>query len=99
MQQSITSTTLQQFGINLPIDQEETILQKLNELLEERIGAEIAASLDDIQLEQMADIQDDDPAKLEEWIAANVPELQEIVQDEFDILMDEIVKNEGSLTA
>jgi hypothetical protein len=98
MQQSITKELLEQLGVTLPATNEDALLIKLNELLEERIGAEIASSLSDEQLAEMSAIQDggDDEA-LEAWISSNVPELQDIAQDEFDILLDEVVKNEESI--
>ena len=99
MQQYITKEILDAVGIAIPNGVEEaTLLQHLNDTLAERIGAEISASLSDEQLDAMMAIQESgDQAKLEEWLRANVPDLQQIAEDERDILLGEIADNADQL--
>lgn len=98
MQPTITLQTLSSIGVTIAGDKVDEILEKLNQMLEERIGAEITSLLDDEQVVEMTQIQDqDDSDKLESWLLANVPDLAEVVQDEFDIFLDEIVKNQELL--
>ena len=98
-QQYITKEILDAVGIAIPNDvEEEELLKHLNETLAERIGEEIAASLDDDRLDEMMVIQESgDSVKLGEWLATNVPDLQEIAEDERDILLGEIADNADKL--
>lgn len=96
----ITKDHLEAVGITPTSEQEtEALLAHLNTTLEERIGAEITTGLDDVKLAELVAVQSEvDDAKLADWMRANVPELQEIVEDEIDILLGEIADNADSLT-
>jgi hypothetical protein len=75
-----------------------TLLAHLNEQLEERVGAEITEALSDEKLAEFVEVQEsDDDEKVGAWLQANVPELQEIVQDEIDILLGELAENADGL--
>ena len=98
MKQTITAETLINLGINIPEAQLTETLIHLNNLLEERIGAEIASSLTDEELVELTTLQENnDEAAVSAWLSANVPELQDIAQDELNILLDEVAKNEDAL--
>ena len=90
----ITTDTLQAVGIQVNPDEEAALLDHLNTTLQERVGIEIASSLDDTQLEALADLQESgDEQAVQQWLTANVPELNDIVKDEIDILLGEIAEN------
>lgn len=98
MDQYITKETLDAFGISLQGHDEASLLEHLNDTLKERIGTEIAALLDDARLNELLDLQEtasDD--QVGDWLAQNVPELPQIVQDEIDILMGELADNTDSI--
>ncbi|HEU4715579.1 MAG TPA: DUF5663 domain-containing protein [Candidatus Saccharimonadales bacterium] len=98
MDQYITKETLDAFGISLEGHDEASLLEHLNDTLKERIGTEIAALLDDARLNELLDLQEtasDD--QVGDWLAQNVPELPQIVQDEIDILMGELADSTDSI--
>lgn len=89
---------LKQTGISLEDTDVDKLLSHLNDQLEERIGAEITASLDDEKLNELLDLQDkgDDEA-LGDWLEKNVPELQKIAEDERDILLGDLAENSDGI--
>ncbi len=90
----ITKELLDEFGIELGEQDIDSLLTHLNTTLEERVGAEITESLNDDKLKELIDLQE--AASDEEvgaWIEQNVPELQQITQDEIDILLGELAEN------
>ena len=90
----ITRDLLEQAGINLENQDIDALLDHLNQELEERVGAEITASLSDEQLKEMLDIQEHaSDEQLAEWLTTNVPELERITQDEVDIILGELAEN------
>ena len=94
MQPIITQALLEEAGISLDGKDVAALLDHLNTTLEERIGAEITESLDDAQLEALVTVQEKGTdEEVGAWIEQNVPELQEITQDEIDILLGELAEN------
>ena len=94
----ITRELLDEFDISLEGQDEATFLQHLNDTLEERIGAEITESLDDDQLKALLDLQENGTdEEVGAWIQQNVPELQQITQDEIDILLGEVAENSDAI--
>lgn len=94
----VTIQTLRDFGITIDEATIDTLLQHLNDTIEERIGAEIIEALDDAQLTELLAIQEkgnDD--ELGEWIAAHVPEYEQIVQDNIDITVGELAENTSQI--
>lgn len=90
----ITRDLLEQAGINLENQDINALLEHLNQELEERVGAEITASLSDEQLKEMLDTQEHaSDEQLAEWLTTNVPELEQITQDEVDIILGELAEN------
>ncbi|MNR13625.1 hypothetical protein D3C85_1300380 [compost metagenome] len=100
MQPFITKALLSSVGISLDASEEEKLLAHLNETLEERVGVEITDSLDDAQLEELVTLQENgDDEATQAWMTTNVPELNEIVKDEIDILLSEIAENTEGLNS
>lgn len=98
MEQIITKDLLVAMGINLPDTQLDELVAQANSTLHERIGTEVTESLDDEQLKEFIEIQQsNDTTKTIEWLANNVPELKEIIEDERDILLGEITEVNASL--
>ena len=87
----ITLEDLQSAGVNIPPEQAEATLSKINDDLNERIGVEITEALTDEQLDEMMTVkQSGDNDALASWMSANIPELEDIVSDERDILLGEL---------
>lgn len=96
----ITKELLDEFGITVAADDLEAFLAHANQTLDERVGAEITDSLDDEQLQVLANLQesnDDEAVSL--WLEQHVPELTQIAQDEIDILLGELAESSDNLTA
>lgn len=87
----ITPALIAELGVTIDEAAVPALIDQLNEQLEERVGEEIANSLDDAKLEELVKLQEtasDD--EVGAWIEANVEDLEAIIQDEFDILMGEV---------
>ena len=90
----ITKELLDEFGVELNGQDEQAFLAHLNETLTERVGSEITESLDDAQLEELLKLQENgSDEQVGEWLNKNVPELEQITQDEIDILLGELAEN------
>jgi ABC-type phosphate/phosphonate transport system ATPase subunit len=100
MDQYITEETLQAFNINLEGQDKETLLEHLNDTLQERVGTEIAAMLDDDKLQELLETQKTaTDEQMGTWLTQNVLELQQIVQDEINILMGELNENSDAINS
>lgn len=100
MDQFITQATLAAVGISIKPEDEATLLEHLNTTLQERVGLEITDSLDNTQLEALAALQESgDGAAIQQWLKANVPELNDIIKDEIDILLGELAENTDGINA
>jgi hypothetical protein len=94
MQEYITEDSLKKLGINLEGQDVASLLAHLNETLEERVGAEITEALDDTQLQTLVDLQEKaTDEEVGDWLRTNVPEFEQIVQDEIDIALGELAEN------
>ena len=94
MQDYITKDSLLALGINLGDEDVDSLITHLNETVEERIGTEITEYLDDSQLEELVKLQEsasDD--EVGAWIAKTVPEFEQIVQDNIDIVIGELASS------
>jgi hypothetical protein len=93
--QYITQSTLETLGIDLTGEDVDALLDDLNETLQERVGTEITQSLSEDQLEELVDLQDSaTEAEIGDWLQKSIPDLQQIIQNEIDILIGEIVEDE-----
>ncbi|HEV7951772.1 MAG TPA: DUF5663 domain-containing protein [Candidatus Saccharimonadales bacterium] len=93
--QYITQSTLETLGIDLTGEDVDALLDDLNETLQERVGTEIAQSLQEDKLLELAKLQETaTDTEIGAWLQKNVPDMQQIVQNEIDILIGEIVEDE-----
>lgn len=96
----ITKALLDEFGIELGDQDEKVFLQHINDTLDERVGTEITESLNDDQLKELLALQEKgNDEEVGEWLGENVPELQEIAQDEIDILLGELAENADNVSS
>jgi len=81
-QQFITEETLTDANIDLI---------HLNDMLQERVGAEITDTFSESQIQTLIDMQENaSDDELSVWLEQNVPNLQKLVQSEIDAILDEI---------
>lgn len=98
MQDYITEDSLKRLGINLEGKDIASLLSHLNETLEERVGAEITDALDNTKLQVLVDLQEKaTDEEVGEWLRTNVPEFEQIIQDEVDILLGELAENSDGI--
>lgn len=96
--QFITQSTLDALGIDLTGQDVESLLTHLNDTLQERVGAEITETLNDEQLKTLLDMQENaNEDEIATWLEANVPDMQQIVQDEIDIIIGELADSSDQI--
>jgi nucleotidyltransferase/DNA polymerase involved in DNA repair len=94
----ITRESLALIGIQLADADADALIEQFNSTLQERIGAEVTNALDDTQLKELVDVQESGNMQaVQDWLVANVSDLQKIAQDEYDILMGEIAANADNI--
>ncbi|MCB9819854.1 hypothetical protein H6796_00890 [Candidatus Nomurabacteria bacterium] len=97
--QIITIETLEEYGVDVSEKDVASFLEYANSTLEERVGAEVAESLDDEKLSALVELQETgNNEQVASWLRENVPELQQIAEDELDILLGELSENADSLS-
>ena len=90
----ITPELLHQLGIHKSEADEAKLIQHFQDTLNERVGATITDLLDDSQVEQLMDLTENgDQEATTAWLQKNVPEFDQLVKDEFDILLGELAEN------
>jgi hypothetical protein len=97
-EQYVTLQTLQSFGIQVDDAAATSLLEHINDTVEERIGAEITESLSDDQLKELLAIQETGTEdQVGEWIAKHVPNYAEIVEDNIAIVVGEVAENASGI--
>jgi hypothetical protein len=94
----ITSEMLHQLGIHKSEADEKALIEHFEQTLNERVGVTIVDLLDDTQVEQLMDLTDKgDQEATTAWLQKNVPEYDDLVKAEFDILMGELAEGADEL--
>lgn len=93
----LTKQFLDDIGVELDNATFESLAEHAETTLHERVIQEISEELTVEQAEQLTKLAGGDDATLQNWLVENVPDLQEIVSDEVDILLGEIAENSASL--
>lgn len=94
----ITPEILHQLGIHKSEAEEQALIEHFEQTLNERVGATIADLLDDKQVEQLMDLTEKGNAEATAaWLQQNVPEYDDLVKDEYDILMGELAETADKL--
>lgn len=94
MEPLITPALLASTGINVPDDQVEEYLDLINDQLAERIGESVIESLDEATVEKLADMQETaSDEELNNWMQANIPQLNDIIRQEIDIILGDAAEN------
>lgn len=97
-EQYVTIETLKSFGIEVNEATVNSLLEHVNNTIDERVGAEITESLTDEQLKQLLEIQDNGTEdQIGEWIAQQVPDYAQIIQDNIDITLGEVAENTDNI--
>lgn len=93
-EQYVTKDILETFGVKADDEKITSLLEHINATVEERVGAEITESLSDEQLKELLNLQDSGTdEQVGEWIAKNVPNYAEIVEDNIALTVGEVVES------
>ncbi len=99
MKTTIQASDIHALGLGLTDTQEAELVKQLQSVLEQRIAVAIMELLDENrgnELKQLA--EGNDPAAVGKWIEAHLPEYQNIVDDEYDILIGDVIKDPMQFT-
>ena len=95
---AIDAATLHSLGITLDPEKEAALIATLQKTLEERVGVAIIELLSDEKAAELESLTEQgSQEQISEWIAANVPDYEEIVKDEYSMLLGEVVQNADKL--
>ena len=102
MQLQLDDSFLNDLGLGDATDeQKQALVLRMLETLELRVGARLSEDLSDEQIEEFEKItQPGDPAASEnalEWVKANHPRYQEVVNEELAILKQEMTTSLNSV--
>lgn len=88
-EQFITEAMLLELDIDLEGKDTPALLDNLNTTLQDRVGTAITETLEDAQLSTLLDLQESGSDEaIEQWLAANVPNLEAIVSEQVTALLD-----------
>ncbi len=84
---------LEGIGVELNEQTFDALSEHYEQTLNERVMAEIVDGLDQDQLQALHSLEGGEADPLSAWLVANVPQLDEIIEDEVAILLGEIAEN------
>ena len=87
----LTEEILIEAGIDVKGQDVPTLLDELNETLNDRVGVVIVEHLNDDQMATLADMQDDDASDetIGNWINSHLPNFEDIVQEQVELVLSE----------
>ena len=93
----LTHEFLQEIGLELDQDTFASLEQHAEATLHERVISEVVEELSPEQAEELSSLQNADDETIQRWLVDNVPDLQDIVSDEVDILLGEIAESSDAI--
>lgn len=85
-------------GIDLPKNQQTAFTEHAQETLNERVGLALIDTLNDDQAAHLIQLSRlNNPKAFTAWVRDNVPNYQQIISDQVDILMEEIADSADHL--
>ena len=94
----ITTSTLHDLGIHKSEAEEQALIEHFQETLNERVGNAVIDVLDDDQATHLMELTEQgDAEQTMAWLQETIPEFEQIVQDEYEILMGELAENADDL--
>lgn len=96
---TITAADLTSMGIILTDDKMTSLLDHLNEELNERVGTSLLEELSDEQIEEYNELSKTaEGDQIGEWLSSKIPEFSQIIQDEIDIILGDIAEKADDLS-
>lgn len=94
----ITEANLNEMGIELSADKMTSLLDHLNQELNERVGTALLQELDDEQIDEYNEfIKTASEDQVGEWLSAKIPEFTQIIQDEIDVMLGDVAEKAEKL--
>lgn len=91
---TIEESVLVEMGINLKENEMIAFLERINNELNDRVGTEL---LEELSIEKIDEYnvfaQTADPMQIGQWLYDEIPEFNEIIQDEIDIMLGDIAED------
>lgn len=86
-------------SINVMLDEPtyKALSEHYETTLSDRVMTEIIDELDEVHLQELSRLKGGDSTVLQGWLLRNVPQLNEIIEDEIAILLGEIAENSEQL--
>lgn len=89
---------LKSLDVQMNEDHKAAFVEHLNEQLQERVGLAIADLLDEDELDEYIKISDSgNKEATQRFIAEYLPDIQDIISDELDILLGDIAESSDDL--
>ena len=88
---------LQSIDIELDDASYAAFTEHFDTTLSNRIIEEVVDSLDETQAAEFIKLKSADSNQLWQWLQVNVPDLNEIIQDEIDILLGDLAENSDKI--
>jgi succinate dehydrogenase flavin-adding protein (antitoxin of CptAB toxin-antitoxin module) len=95
---SLNKEFLESIGVHLDDETQKALSEHYDTTLSDRVTTEIVEELGDEQLRELQMLKDASDEELQAWLVTNVPELNEIIEDEVAILLGEIAENSDKLS-
>lgn len=93
---TIKENNLKDIGIDLTGGELTSLLEHLNEELSGRVGEAILRELSDEQIDQYNEISKTaDEDTIEKWMSKQIPDFEQIVQDEIDTVLNKLADKVG----
>lgn len=97
MSELLSRQFLESIGVSLDDETYRQLSTHYEHTLNKRVMAQIANVLDESQLDELSAIRTQDDDTIRSWLVVNVPDLDDIVEDEIAILLGDIVESADSL--
>ena len=95
----LSKELLKTIGIELDNATFDALSDHYESTLDSRITESIVDLLDENQLNEFQTLKGADRGEVAQWIAANVPELQAVIEDEVAILLGELAEQGDAFAA
>ncbi len=99
MNELLNKRFLESIGIVLDDETYQALAEHYANTLDERVINEIIEELDETQLVELTNLKSEKPEALQQWLVVNVPQLNEIIEDEIAILLGDITESSDQITA
>lgn len=93
----LTHAFLKEIGLELDEATFTSLAEHAEVTLHERVINEVVEELSPEQAEELSSLQNADDETIQRWLVDNVPDLQDIVADEVDILLGEIAESSEAI--